>query len=325
MKRSPVILLFVFIPLFRINGQEVTVSAAFDSSRIYIGDQINFTVTIIKPVSYILSIPFFKDSLQKNIEILKGPLLDTSLLKDGRMRIKQKYLVTSFDSGYYQVPPVYAEMKGENGIKRFYSDYSQLKVMRVKITPPDTTSKIFDIVKPYRAPLTVSEILPWVLLFLLLSSAVWYLIKIIKNLRREKTGEAVELPGEPAHVIAFRQLEKLKQEKLWEKGEIKGYYTRLTEIIRYYLENRFYVYSMELTTVETLAELKKTGFREEESYRKLRTVLTGADLVKFAKFNPEPSENELQFNYAWEFVDATKQIPEIVENQVEDESNKDKI
>ena len=39
---------------------------------------------------------------------------------------------------------------------------------------------------------------------------------------------------------------------------------------------------MELTTVETLAELKKTGIKEDETYRKLRTVLTGADLVKFA-------------------------------------------
>jgi len=324
MKRYPAIILFAFISLSGIKGQEVTVTAAFDSSRIYIGDQTNFTVIIDKPISYILSIPFFKDSLQKNIEILKGPLLDTSLLKDGRMRIKQKYLITSFDSGYYQVPPVYAEMKGENGIKRFYSDYSQLKVMRVKITPPDTTSKIFDIIKPYRAPLTVGEVLPWVLLFLLLSVAVWYLAKIIKNLRKKKTGDVMEVPREPAHVIAFRQLEQLKHEKLWEKGEIKGYYTRLTEIVRLYLENRFNVFSMELTTLETLAELKKAGFKEDESYRKLRTVLTGADLVKFAKFNPEPSENELQFNYAWEFVEATKLIPEIVENQAKSESNQEK-
>ena len=80
---------------------------------------------------------------------------------------------------------------------------------------------------------------------------------------------------------------------------------------------------MELTTLETLAELRKTGFKEDESYRKLRTVLTGADLVKFAKFNPEPSDNELQFNYAWEFVEKTKLLQEIFDKQEESNSNKE--
>ena len=321
MKRYSALLLYICVSFSGVNAQEVKVSAAFDSSRIYIGDQTNFTVTVDKPVSWLLSIPFFRDSLQKNIEILNGPSLDTSFLKDGRMRIKQKYLVTSFDSGFYQVPPVYAEMKSESGIKRFYSDYSQLKVMRVKITPPDTASKIFDIIKPYKAPLTVGEVLPWLLILILLCVAVWYLIRIIKKLRMKKSGQVMEVNPDPAHVIAFRQLEQLKEEKLWEKGEIKGYYTRLTEIVRIYLENRYNVYSMELTTVETLAELKKTGFREDESYRKLRTVLTGADLVKFAKFNPEPSDNELQFSYAWEFVAATKLEQDIKENEVKSDSN----
>ena len=321
MKRFSAILLFINVSLSAANAQEVKVTAAFDSSRIYVGDQTYFTITIEKPVSYLLSIPFFRDSLQKSIEILKGPSSDTSFLKDGRIRIKQKYLVTSFDSGYYKVSPIYAEMKGENGIKRFYSDYSQLEVMRVKITPSDTTSKIFDIIKPYRAPLTAGEVLPWVLMFLLLCAVVWYLIRIIKKIRRKKTGEVVIVDPDPAHVIAFRQLSQLKEDKLWENGDLKGYYTRLTEIVRLYLENRFNIYSMELTTVETLSELKKAGFKEDESYRKLRTVLTGADLVKFAKFNPDPSENELQFNYAWDFVEVTKQetVPE--EKEAKSESN----
>ena len=143
-------------------------------------------------------------------------------------------------------------------------------------------------------------------------------------MRMKKSGEVAIINPDPAHIIAFRQLKQLKEDKLWEKGNIKGYYTRLTEIVRQYLENRFKIFSMELTTVETLAELKKTGFREDETYRKLRTVLTGADLVKFAKFNPEPSENELQFNYTWDFVDTTKLEPALTVNNIEGESNQDK-
>jgi hypothetical protein len=319
MRRTAAILLLICITISVTNAQEVRVTAGFDTSRIYIGDQTYFTVTIDKPVSYILDIPVFRDSLKKNLEILKGPSVDTSFLKDGRMRLVQKYLITSFDSGKYQVPPVYAEMKENNGIKRYYSDYSQLEVFRVNITPPDTVAKIFDIVKPYKAPLTAGEVLPWILLFLVLCAGVWYLLKYIKKLRIKKSGDIPVVKPDPAHVIAFRQLEQLKEEKLWEKGELKAYYTRLTEIARLYLENRYNIYSLELTTVETLAELKKAGFKEDESYRKIKTVLTGADLVKFAKFKPEPSENELQYNYIWEFVVETKlePAPEQIEEKVE--------
>lgn len=321
MKRLFSIILYIYVSQVAGIGQEVKVTAAFDSSKIYVGDQTNFTVTIEKPVSYILSFPVFKDSLVKNIEILKGPLTDTSFTKDGRIRIKQKYLVTSFDSGYYQLPPVYAEMTDQNGLKRYYSDYSNLEVMRVNIAPQDTTAKIFDIIKPYRAPLTVGEILPWVLLLLVVCAAAWYLVKIIKKMRIKKTGEIPIVNPDPAHIIAFRQLEQLKQEKLWEIGELKAYYTRLTEIARLYLENRFNIFSLELTTPETLAELKKTGFKEDESFRKLRTILTGADLVKFAKYNPEPSENELLFVYTREFVEITKLETEPIANEVKSEPN----
>jgi hypothetical protein len=306
MKRLLSIILYLLASFSAATAQEVKVSAAFDSSRIFVGDQINFTVTVDKPVSYLLTIPVFRDSLMKNLEILKGPSTDTSFLKDGRMRIRHQYLVTSFDSGFYQLMPVYAEMAAEKGIKRYYSDYSQLKVIRVEITPSDTTARFYDIIAPFKAPITAGEVLPWVFLFLILCILIWYLVKIIKKRKMNKSVDFIETDPDPAHIIAFRQLEQLKSEKLWERGEIKEYYTRLTEIVRFYLENRYKINSLEITTVETLAELVRIGLREDDTYRKLRTVLTGADLVKFAKYNPEPSENELHFSYAWDFVDTTK-------------------
>jgi hypothetical protein len=324
MRKVVSILLYLCLLSSVVSAQDVKVTAGFDTSRIIIGDQTYFTVTVEKPVSYRLEIPLFRDSLQKNLQILRGPSIDTSLLKDGRMRTIHKYLITSFDSGKYQLPPVYAELKEANGIKRFYSDYSQLEVMRVRITPPDTVSKIFDIVKPYKAPLTAGEILPWVMLAGVVAAGIWYLIRYIKKIRRKEAGIMPEPEPEAAHVIAFRQLEQLKNEKLFENGELKAYYTRLTEIARLYLENRYNICSLELTTVETLAELRKAGFKEDEHFRKIRTVLTGADLVKFAKFKPEASENELQYNYIWEFVDGTRLViptgqmkEEVESNQVE--------
>jgi len=323
MRQAVLILLYIYVCLAVASGQEVNVSAAFDTSRICLGDQINFTVTVDKPVSYLLSVPVFRDTLQKNIEILNGPVTDTSFLKDGRIRIREKYLVTSFDSGRYQISPVYAEMRSETGIKRFYSDYALLEVSRVKIAPADTASKILDIIKPYKAPLTIGEILPWVLLILLVATGIWFLVRYIRKIMLKKSGEEPVINPDPAHIIAFRELEKLKEEKLWQKGEIKKYYTRLTEIVRQYLENRFRIFSMELTTVETLAELTKTGFKEDETYRILRTVLTGADLVKFAKYNPEPPENELHYEYAWDFVKSTKVEDQVSGDKIENEPKRE--
>ena len=289
-------------------GQDVKVISAFDSTRIYIGDQINFTITVEQPSGLRLILPFFKDTLCKKIDILSGPVVDSSMSTGGRIKVTQKYLITSFDSGLYQIPPVYAEAKNDAGLKRFYSDYSHLQVTRVNIAPADTSLKIFDIIKPYRAPVTIGEIIPWVLIIALLGVLTWAAIKFIRKLRKNKTVIEEVVNPDPAHIIAFRELEKLRNEELWQKGEIKTYYTRLTEIIRQYLENRFSVFSLELTTAETLETLVKTGFKKDSNYSRLKIVLTGADLVKFAKYKPEPAENELHYKNSWEFVEETKKV-----------------
>jgi len=312
MRRLVSILIFL-ITFSAINGQDVTVTASFDSSKIFIGDQIFYTVTIDQPSDLVLDFIKLKDTLCKNIEILSGPVTDTSTISAGRLKLTSKYLITSFDSGYYRILPAYAEIKNENGIKRFYSDYALLEVMRVKITPPDTAAKIFDIIKPYRAPVTIGEILPWVLLASVIAALIWGIIKLIKRFMRSKKGPEQIINPDPAHIIAFRELEKLKEEQLWQKGEVKLYYSRLTEILRQYLENRYGVFSLEMTTSETLEALVKTGFKKDEFYASLKSILNGADLVKFAKYKPEPSENEQHFDNSWKFVDATKVKEEITE------------
>jgi hypothetical protein len=315
--------LFLFISIISSSvSQEVRITSSFDTSRIFIGDQINFSISVDQPSGLRLTLPFFKDTLCKNIEILSGPVVDTSSRDNGRIKIVEKYLISSFDSGFYQIPPVFAELKNENGLKRFYSDYSQLEVLRVKIAPADTTLKIYDIIKPYRAPVTFVEILPWILFAALFGALAWVVLRFIKKYKKSKKAVETVVDLDPAHVIAFRNLEKLREEELWQKGEIKNYYSKLTEIIRQYLENRFKVFSLELTTSETLETLIKTGFKKDESFKQLKTVLTGSDLVKFAKYNPEPSENESHFQNSWDFVLATKEDEGI--NQAVDKKDNDR-
>ena len=311
MKRFLIIIFSYFGLISYINGQEVNVTASFDTSKIFIGDQIRFTITVDQPNDLKVTLPYFKDTICKNIEIIAGPLIDSSTIQDGRLKVVENYLITSFDSGYYQVPPVFAEIKNDNGLKRYYSGYSLLEVMRVKIAPADTTAKIYDIISPYHAPLTIGEILPWILICALIAAIVWAAIKYLPRLKRDKTIIEEVINPDPAHIIAFRELERLKQEELWQKGDIKGYYSRLTEILRQYLENRYRVYSLELTTSETLDALLKTGFKKDGMYNQLKNVLSSADLVKFAKYSPEPTDNEAYFQGSWDFIAVTKETDEL--------------
>ncbi|HAM10487.1 MAG: hypothetical protein A2X05_15675 [Bacteroidetes bacterium GWE2_41_25] len=308
MKRVFVVIYIFSLLLTNASGQEVKVSSSFDTSRIYIGDQIRYTVIVDQPAGLQLVIPEFKDTLISKIEILSGPVTDSIRNIKGVLRIKKEYLVTSFDSGRYQIPPVYAEQKSEDGLKRFYSDYAYIDVRRIEAAPADSTAKIYDIIAPYRAPLTPGELLPWILIAVLAAVIIYFLVRLIRKLRKHESGHEVVVIPDPAHVIAFRDLENLREEKLWQKGEIKQYYTRLTEILRQYLENRFSVYSLELTTAETLEALVSSGFKKDSIFNVLKNVLSGADMVKFAKYNPEPSENELYYEDAWDFVSATREI-----------------
>jgi hypothetical protein len=319
--RKLLFILIVFISaVLSAEGQDVKVSAAFDSSRIFIGDQVHYTITILRPSELPVSIKKLRDTLCKNIEIVSGPVGDSMQMPDKRVKITRRYLITSFDSGFYQVPPVFAEIKDAAGIKRFYSDYSPLRVMRVKIAPADTTAKIFDIIKPYKAPVTLGELLPWIIISMIAALLVWGAIIVIRRFRKNRRVDEPVINPDPAHIIAFRELEKLKEKQLWQKGELKYYYTRLTEILRQYLENRYGVCSLEMTTSETLEALLKTGFKKDESFTILKAILNGSDLVKFAKYKPDPAENNEHFNNSWKFVENTKVKEELPVNKTANEN-----
>jgi hypothetical protein len=323
MKRLTFCILIISAALSVVHGQDVNISSSFDTSRIQIGDQIYYTITVDQPNDIEVVLPELKDTLFKSIEILEGPDIDSTYNQEGRIKIIEKYLITAFDSGFYEVPPVFAETKNENGIKRYFSDYAQLKVFRVNIAPADTTAQIYDIIGPYKAPLTLGEILPWILLVIICGIIVWGLIKYLPKLKKSKTIVIPAIKQDPAHIIAFRDLEKIKEEKLWQKGEIKNYYTSLTEILRQYLENRFRIFSLELTTEETLTALIDSGFKKDSSYRMLKEILSGADLVKFAKNNPDDSENEIHFQNSWDFIDITKETGPVSVEENKNENGKE--
>ncbi len=303
MKRFFSVILFVImcIPLI---SQEVTVEAKIDSSNIFIGDHAVYSITVNQPPDIKLLMPDLKDSLCTDIEILSQSLTDTSLNDMGQMILKKDYIITSFDTGFYQIPPYYLEYNTGQGEKRYYSGYVSLKVNRVDITPPDSTDVIFDIAGPEHAGYSPGEILPWVLLVLLVGTGIWLLYRFLPGKKEKEVQEGPKIPDEPIHIITFRELDKLEKKKLWQEGKVKQYFSELTDILRYYIAIRFGINAMEMTSEEIIALMnkEKTGRDEQEI---LRRILQYADLSKFAKYIHDASINTSSLSDARKFVKNT--------------------
>ena len=111
-------------------------------------------------------------------------------------------------------------------------------------------------------------------------------------------------------MIALKKLELIQKEKIWAKGEIKEYHFQITDVIREYIEKRFGVFAIEMTTNEILESFDNIDLISEQDYFKLKQILELADNVKFAKYKALQNENDLSLKNSFEFVENTKEIIE---------------
>jgi len=300
--------LFSCFTLFSANSllaQETKVFATVDTNKLLVGDQTYLRLTVENKSGFTLEWPVFSDTAIKGIEIVKRFSPDTiGKFKDG-YKIQQKFLITSFDSGQHDIP---AFKIVSNSVSAHDSLNSNPVSIWVTTLPVDTAKAIFDIKKPYGAPITFKEILPYIGIGLGILLLVLLAIYIIRRLKKQKPLIPSRVITEPAHVTALRNLDVLKEEKLWQQGQVKNYYTKLTDIIRIYIEGRFDVPAMEQTSDEILFSLKKISIEDESCFSALREILILADLVKFAKALPLPDENESNILNAYLFVNHTKAV-----------------
>jgi hypothetical protein len=116
-----------------------------------------------------------------------------------------------------------------------------------------------------------------------------------------------EKPKEPAHVVALRELDRIKDEKLWQKDKTKQYYSEVTDVIRTYIEDRFEIRAMEQTTDEIMTSFRyRRDLLNEKSMGNLSQILSLADLVKFAKYHPLPDDDNLTLVNSYFFINETK-------------------
>ncbi len=293
-------MLFSFAPQ-KIAAQSVTVDATIDSLQIMIGEQATIQLQVSLDAKQKAVFPHFTDSLIKGIEVLEVAKSDTQYLNNNqRLLITQKYIITSFDSALYYIPP-FSIMVG----KQVYKSKSlALKVYspKVDLAHPDQFFPQKGVMNPPFmwsdwAGVIFLSILAIPLMFLIIYFIVRYRDNkpIIKHIKIE--------PKLPPHQLAMKEIERIKTEKVWQKGRSKEYYTELTDTLRTYIQDRFGFNAMEMTSSEIIDKLMEV---EAKDIRDLKDLFLTADLVKFAKHDPMMNENDSNLLNAISFINDTK-------------------
>lgn len=280
------------------------VSATLDSTTLFIGDQTDLHLRAIGEVGEQVTMPVLDKELIPGVEIVDRTIVDTLSLKDGRVQYDQYLTVTSFEDSLFYIAPL-PFVSGDDTV---WSDGLTLNV--VQPFEMDTTDMaITDIKGVYKAPVWWWGIFRWVLLAVLLAGvgiAGYYLITYLQRRKLEEEGnEVVTEPLRPAEEVALEKLDAIKEKKIWQQGQVKEYYTQLTDVVREYIARRFEVSSVEQTSDETLRDIRPLLSERKDLYDQLRKMLTLADLVKFAKWSTTPDENELSLRNAYTFVKET--------------------
>lgn len=310
---------FVFLSLafMPLRGQPYQAEARLDTNRMRIGDQIHLYLALNQPETARVKFPGWQQRIASDLEVVKSFPRDTlrNNQREG-ITIRQKYLITSFDSGAVEIPSVSFLYTDRQGVDSVLTAPLSLYVEPVRV---DTTSNIFGIKGPFGAPLSWAEVLPWILGAFALGLIVWAAIYVLRRRKRKEPLLKPRKPQEPAHVYALRELDRLKEDRLWQNDQVKAYYTRLTEILRTYLWMRYSIKTLERTTEEILSSLQNSEMGDQAAYNLLADNLRFADLVKFARMKPAPQENEAALQQAYDFVHTTKYIPEVKEEEEQQE------
>lgn len=295
------------------------VRAAFEPESLLLGDHFELVVEVeAESDSYEVALPLLDDGLAEGrIELVEDVAAERTTPNAEGYRLRKSYRLRSFEPATY----------GFDSLAVAYTDGTKIDTLfwngrltvEVQDMPIDTARQtIYDIKQPLDAPLLVDEFRGYlwglVLLGAVVASLVWLAVRALR--RSRGTQEAVELPKEAPHIVAIRSLLVLDSQKLWQNGRYKEYYTRLMDILRSYLDGRFGVGAMEMTTDQIVEAFKQLPLSDKQR-RELGTLLGESDLVKFAKHIPSAETNEAAYYTVYYFVEESKEVAEQVVSEGE--------
>ncbi len=315
------ILIFIFFVFAnQLQAQNTEAFAKLDTNSIMIGDQVGLELGIKLPSGFTTLWPAISDTITENIELISRSGIDTVFDED-QMILSQQLTITSFDSGYFEMPS-FSFLFGKEGDSLTFSSESQNLFLQV-YTPEVDTSQAFKVIKaPYSEPYTFMEIFPWVLggliIIALIAFGIWFIIRRKKN---KPVFASKPKPLRPPQEVALEKLETLRLEKVWQQGNLKKYHSQLTNIVREYLDRRFNFDAPEMTSGEIINELRNHKVNDEVM-TKISSSFQLSDLVKFAKSQPTALENDLSLSHCVDFINETAIVFETeTKEEVGQESN----
>ena len=291
-------------------AQKVTTSV--DTTKNKIGAEFKLTIKTDVDTSSKVKFPEAKNF--GALEVIHSYKIDT-VRNGARYELIKKYGLTQFDSGKYTIQRIPVLING----KPFFSDSIKVEVNDIQV---DTLKqKMYDIKDIAEVESPIGTWWIYILIFFAIGIAGYFIYQFIKKRQNQPKAEVIvfKSPIEKATTL----LQQLEIKELWQKGEIKDYYSELTDIARNYIEEEINIPAMESTTSELIDGLRKAAKQKKlklsnETVENLEKVLKQADLVKFAKVKPLDFEiEEDKKRISSSIVIIHKSIPEVVENDDE--------
>jgi hypothetical protein len=291
-------LIFIFLA-FSLQAQDVLLSVKTDKQNVSIGDWITLHLEVSGPKDLAVTWPSFHEAL-KDFEFVKQGE-PKNVTNEQNSTFAVDVVVTKFDEGKYTIPALKIQYKTSKNSGTLQSNPISIGVTGVKV---DTSKDIKDIKPPLSLGISWQELLPYFLGAIAVILLIWAINYIRK---KRKKGEKIyqpQVPSRPAHEVALEGLRKLEAEKLWQQGRIKEYHSRVSDIVRTYIEQTLSINAMEMTTDLILSASQIKALRQTNK-NGLQDLLERADLVKFAKFQPLANEHEASMKNAVSFVEST--------------------
>lgn len=294
--------LLTFLPVAGF-AQDVRVEALADTNSIRIGEQFQLFLEATHGVDDKVTFPALPDTFSL-MEVVRKSDIDTVNKANGKITRRQTYLITSFDSGFHVIPPFIFKTEAAGNTVPDTISTRPLLITVTGITV-DTTRAIKDLKGQIGVPYTWRDFLPWILGAILVFMIIYLLRRYFKKGKPAAIAEK-PAPLRPAHETALEALNELEAKKLWQNGNHKAYHSSISDIIRTFIEHRWKIHAMEMTTDEILRVQLISGL-EKSTYDELKYLLELADQVKFAKLTPVVFENEQSIRNAYAFVNACRE------------------
>lgn len=305
-------------------GQEPVriTDAHFEPLEVVLGDHFDLVMEVEAQEGHDVAFPDLSEGFAEGrIELLKESDVDTVFRRENTLGLRKRYKLTSFEPSSYRLDTLGVLTVSPEGVVDTLLQEVGLE-MRVAMIPIDTTqTTIYDIKRPMKAPVYFGEFAGYLGVGLLVAAVVAVLIYLIVRAIRHRKGVEADRPAEPPHIVAIRRLERLHNQKLWQNGRLKEYYSALTDILREYLDGRFGVGAMEMTSEEIIGHLRELNLTPKQ-LEAMSGLLRESDLVKFAKHRPEQEYHEAAYYDVYYFVEESKEVPEesVTNNELRDEN-----